>query len=266
MSPAPKKAGLQEIMKLEIRRIRKDGGTQGRIVIDEAIVKEYATLMKVGVVFPPIRTWFDGKDYWLSDGYQRVAAAESAGLAKIDAEILRGSLQDAQWDSYAANSSHGLRRTRADIELTMSRALDHPMGSQLSGREIARHLNIPETTLRRWQKSRSAPNGADTSRIAVRGGKTYSIETANIKKAAEKRRKHSRSPEDLRGEFNQLREMASPEARLLLVILGTWLFDGSPGTVCLDRIEETVKEFRSSSQQKSSRNKVNKTVGPRNHV
>src|SRR5579863_6598757 len=94
-----------------------------------------------------------------------------------------------------------------------------PKGSQLSGREIARHLNVPETTLRRWQKSRSAPSGADTSRIAVRGGKTYSIETANIKKAAEKRRKHSRSPEDLRGEFNQLREMASPEARLLLMIL-----------------------------------------------
>ena len=136
-----------EILVLEIHRIRRDGDTQGRVALNESIIQEYANLMRAGVEFPPVRTWFDGCAYWLSDGFQRMAAAELVGLNQISAEVFRGTLEDARWDSYAANAAHGLRRTRADIEVIIRRAVEHPKGSQISSRELARHLGMPEPTL-----------------------------------------------------------------------------------------------------------------------
>ncbi len=173
---------------LEIKRIRRDGGTQCRLALDASVIAEYAEAMNAGAEFPAIRVWFDGTAYWLSDGFHRVASAEGLGIERIPADVHQGNLGDAQWDSYAANSTHGLRRTGADLEAILKRALEHPMGSQLSNRHLARHLNIPEPTVRRWRKCLSASRDADTTRIAVRGGQTYTIETANIKRSGESRR------------------------------------------------------------------------------
>jgi hypothetical protein len=237
--PAPK-----ETITLEIQRIRRDGGTQGRVSLNQSVVEEYAELTRVGTEFPPVRVWFDGDNYWLSDGFQRVVAAEISGVAKISAEVFLGSLEDARWDCYAANSCHGVRRSRADLEAIIVRTLEHPKASRLSNREISRHLNIPESTLRRWRKCSSAPRGADTIRTAVRAGQTYSIETANIMKGAERRRITRPSLDSLRSEFNNIKHLASPEGQLLLTIFGNWIFGGAPATVCLERIEETVRELR----------------------
>jgi hypothetical protein len=49
-------------------------------------------------------------------------------------------------------------------------------------------------------------------------------------------------------EFNTLKQLASPEVRALFTIFGHWLFEGTPGTVCLDGIEEAVQELRHSTQ------------------
>src|SRR5580704_16667369 len=77
---------------LEIARIRVDGNTQGRIHVDEAVAFEYAELMKANVEFPPVRVWFDGEHYWLSDGFQRLEAANSIGKRHVAAEVLFGTL------------------------------------------------------------------------------------------------------------------------------------------------------------------------------
>jgi uncharacterized membrane protein len=77
----------------------------------------------------------------------------------------------------------------------------------------------------------------------VRGAQTYTIETANIKRSGELRRYKRKSLDELREEFDDIRQRASSEARVLLVILGNWLFDGAPSTDCLDRIEEVVKDL-----------------------
>jgi hypothetical protein len=84
---------------------------QGRAGSNGSIIAEYAKLMRMGVVFPPVRTWFDGDSYWLSDGFQRIAATELVGFREVAAEVFLGTVEDARWDSYAANSVHGLRRT-----------------------------------------------------------------------------------------------------------------------------------------------------------
>jgi ParB-like chromosome segregation protein Spo0J len=233
----------REFITLDIHRIRRDGDTQGRVALSESVIREYSDLMRMGVEFPPVRTWFDGDAYWLSDGFQRVAAAELVGLKVISAEVVRGTLEEARWDSYAANSSHGLRRSRADIEVIIRRALEHPKGSHLSNRELARQLSLPEPTIRRWRRRVSASPDADTIRIAVRAGLAYPIETANIKKSGELRRHREKSLEDLRREFNTIKQLASPHGRILLTIIGSWIFESAPATVCLDRIEEAVREL-----------------------
>src|ERR1035437_3553287 len=92
-------SGVQILL---ISVIRRDGHTQHRVAVDPSIIAEYASLMREGVAFPPVRVWWDGSDYWLSDGFQRVSAAEIAGCTQIAAKVLHGTLSDAQWDSYAA--------------------------------------------------------------------------------------------------------------------------------------------------------------------
>lgn len=86
----------KELVMLEVRRIRRDGGTQGRVSVDRSVVNEYAELMESGTRFPPVRVWFDGASYWLSDGFQRVAAAESAGFDRLAAEVFRGIVRGCQ--------------------------------------------------------------------------------------------------------------------------------------------------------------------------
>ena len=138
-----------------------DAKTASRFV-KRSLLAEYAEMMKAGADFP-VRVWFDGKDYWLVVGFHRIAAARRSGLAAFSAEILRGTLEEAQWDSYACNAIHGLRRTPADVESVVKRALNHPSRRTLSNNQIARHLHLPEATLRRWKKRLSSSSDEDAT-------------------------------------------------------------------------------------------------------
>ena len=51
--------------------IRIDGGTQSRVKIRTDVVDDYAEHMANGAVFPPGVAFFDGKEYWLADGFHR---------------------------------------------------------------------------------------------------------------------------------------------------------------------------------------------------
>jgi len=155
---------------LEIEAIRTDGVTQCPAVVAQQLIDEYAALMIAGTVFPPVRVSFDGEQYWLTDGFQRIAAAKTAGQTRISVAIRTGSLTEARWDSYSSNADYGLRRTSADIEIAVKRALVHPNAATLSNVQLAKHLNVPETTLRRWRKCVSSPVDEDTVRVVERAG------------------------------------------------------------------------------------------------
>ena len=45
---------------IKLSDIRIDGGTQGRVVIDQQTVQNYLECMNNGDIFPPIFTVFDG--------------------------------------------------------------------------------------------------------------------------------------------------------------------------------------------------------------
>lgn len=160
--------GIVTQAELELVQIRLDGETQSRAELCEAVVQEYHDLMAEGVVFPPVRVWFDGSDYWLADGFHRVEAARRNGALRIAAMVQHGTLEDARWDSLAANSIHGLRRSKRDIQLIVDRALKHKRSTGMSVNQLSRHLGIPEPTLRRWIKRTTSPrNEGQPEEVAV---------------------------------------------------------------------------------------------------
>lgn len=198
-------------MKLPLKKIRLDGGTQTRARIHDDIIEEYAQDMKAGTAFPPLIVFHDGTDYWLGDGFHRWGAAASLNLDSIECEIRQGTLADAQWFSFSANRANGMRRTNDDKVRAVKASLRHCKG-QRSDREIARHVGVShEMVCQRRQElaesgeiptdahlstvDRCASGDADETspgqptRIVIRKGKTYQMKVGQIGRAKKPSRK-----------------------------------------------------------------------------
>jgi hypothetical protein len=80
--------------RLALATIRTDGDTQTRVAMDVAAITDYAGAMADGVVFPAIGVYQDGRDFWLADGFHRVAAARKAHLTTLAADVRKGSRRD----------------------------------------------------------------------------------------------------------------------------------------------------------------------------
>lgn len=162
-------------MKLELSKIRLDGGTQPRAALRTDVIEDYAESMKAGVVFPAVTVYFDGTDYWLADGFHRLEAARRASPDQpIEVEVCEGSLSDAQWYSYGANRCHGLRRTNEDKQRVVQNAMQHPKALELSNVQIADHCGVNEITIRRHRKAidaTSTMSKSDTSSVSAPGRK-----------------------------------------------------------------------------------------------
>jgi hypothetical protein len=90
-------------MQLDPKTIRVDGGTQPRAELLIEVMEDYAEQMRGGVEFPPITVFFDGKDYWLVDGFHRLGAHQRVRPnAAIEAEVIQGTQSEAQWYSLGA--------------------------------------------------------------------------------------------------------------------------------------------------------------------
>lgn len=170
-----------------IESIRRDGGTQPRVAINQTTVQEYAEDMHSGAVFPPVLVFFDGQEYWLADGFHRVLAAETIGLSEIATEVRQGTRRDAVLFSVGANAKHGLRRTNADKRRAVLTLLQDKEWSQWGDREIARQCGVGNQMVGQTRKSicvNHTDTKPNTERKVQRGGKTYTVNTANIGKTA----------------------------------------------------------------------------------
>lgn len=171
--------------KLPISQIRLDGGTQPRSAINYEVVEEYIESIQAGAKFPPVDVFFDGDNYWLADGFHRRYAFFGADYEEIECTVHQGTLQDAQWFSYAANRANGLYRSNADKQRAVQAALRHPVSAGLSDREIARHVGVSFQCVADWKKRiyQSLVDTPAPTRTATRNGKTYEINVSNIGKA-----------------------------------------------------------------------------------
>ncbi len=199
-------------MKLPLKKIRLDGGTQTRARIHDDILDEYAQDMKSGSPFPPLIVFHDGKDYWLGDGFHRWGAAMKLKLDSIECEIRQGTMADAQWFSFSANRSNGMRRTNDDKVRAVKSALRHCKGER-GDREIARHIGVSQPMVSKYREEllaagelslhEASPTDASDNayqmdgpaapahpaRVVTRKGKTYQMKVGSIGKAKKPNRR-----------------------------------------------------------------------------
>lgn len=131
-----------EIKTLPLSAIRTNGGTQTRVQLNAAAVKEYGEAMTEGVHFPPVIVFFDGTDHWLADGFHRVQASMDIGALSIEAEVRPGDRRDAVLFSAGANGAHGVQRTNEDKRRAVRVLLDDAEWAKWSDRQIAQACGV----------------------------------------------------------------------------------------------------------------------------
>jgi hypothetical protein len=169
-----------------VDRIKIDGGTQMRAGLDEATVSEYADFFRESRQwgdFPPVVLYHDGADYWLADGFHRVAAWQHAGNAlmgaKIPAEVRSGTRRDAILHAAGANANHGLRRTNADKRRAVKVMLRDEEWAKWSDAEIARRCAVDPKTVGNLRRELLATMEIPESTHRI-GADGRTIDTANI--------------------------------------------------------------------------------------
>ena len=129
---------------VNLNEIRIDGGTQSRVLIDQALVYQYIECMKDGDEFPSIDTVFDGTTHWLVDGFHRYHAYKLMGLKQTDVNYKPGTQAEAQVASFGVNGKHGKPRTIEDKRNAVELALAHPLTKDKSVYEIAKICNVSQ--------------------------------------------------------------------------------------------------------------------------
>lgn len=84
--------GRQVKKVLNIDVIRLDFQPKENLI--EETVQEYLAILQRGETVSPVRVRFDGKDYFLEDGFHRLEATRRAGLTKVKAVVIPGTLED----------------------------------------------------------------------------------------------------------------------------------------------------------------------------
>jgi hypothetical protein len=174
------------VKKLNLLNIRTDGGTQPRLELDQNLVKEYAEVMREGVVFPPVEVFHDGSVYWLVDGFHRYFGYKTNGLTSIEAIIHTGTLREAQFYAWKANNKHGNRLKAEDIRAILRIMLTDEEYSKWSNNHIAKELDISSMTVGRVRVAmqEEAKTPAQTTVTYVdKHGNTTTMKTDKKKKA-----------------------------------------------------------------------------------
>lgn len=146
---------------LVTQSIRVDDGLQTREAINQETVASYAEQMYAGAEFPPLVVYFDTTDYWLSEGFHRIAAALKIGLGEISCEIRLGGRREAFRNALGSNAKHGLMRTNADKRKAVTMALADPEFGGFSDNLLAELCAVNQTTVSkiRDELARASVNG-----------------------------------------------------------------------------------------------------------
>ena len=132
---------------LSVDVINISGGTQSRLKIDQNYVEEIYEKMKEEVEYDAVTIFFDGKEYWLADGFHRYHATRKLGKASIKCKITNGLLRDAILYSKSANNQHGLPPTLQDKLNNAKELCDDFEWSGFSNRQIGRICDVSHVTV-----------------------------------------------------------------------------------------------------------------------
>jgi hypothetical protein len=132
---------------IPIDAINITGGTQSRLKIDEDYVEEILGKMKEDTEYQPVTAFFDGKEYWLADGFHRYHATRKNGKASIKCNVTNGLLRDAILYSKSANNRHGLPPTLQDKLHNAKEMIEDFEWGTWSNREIGRICDVSHVTV-----------------------------------------------------------------------------------------------------------------------
>lgn len=173
-----------EYQSIELANIRLDPTAQPREALNTERTAEYAAAMKGGDRFPSLVVFFDGKTYWLADGFHRHYAAQQAGIKALSCRVLPGGLRDAILFSVGANATHGLSRSDADKERAVLRLLNDDEWSTWTDREMAKRCRVSHPFVAKIRKEHASHTGSVSSMertfVHPKTGKPTTMKTAGI--------------------------------------------------------------------------------------
>lgn len=215
----------QQSIRLDINKIRLDGGTQPRAELRYDIIDDYAEEMRGGAVFPAVTVFFDGSDYWLADGFHRVHAARRAGLDTINADVRQGTRRDAVLHSVGVNAEHGLRRTNDDKRRAVMTLLQDEEWRRWSDYKIAEACHVSRSLVQSmrsslaFKASESKQHANYLRTYTTKHGTIATMNTSNISKSA------GVPPEDV---VSRAQRVVDETARRRAAELAAALLDATP--------------------------------------
>ena len=169
---------------MNIGALVMDERLQSRTEINEGTVSEYAEAILEGADFPPVLVYFDGINYYLTDGYHRLLAHKRAEKASILCSVVQGTLRDAIFHSTSVNNDHGMRRTYADKRKAVMTLLDDFEWEGMSNGQIAKHCHVSPTFVSDLRKGVGKDTG-DTVKYTSPSGKVMEKKKAPGRAAKE---------------------------------------------------------------------------------
>lgn len=129
---------------ISINAVRTDGGTQMRAELSTEVFMDYRDKVLAGVEFPPLDVFFDGSEYWLADGFHRFYGHREAKKVSVKCVVHNGTVRDAILFAVAANTAHGLPRTRADKRNAVTALLNDDQWVKWSDGKIAEQAAVTQ--------------------------------------------------------------------------------------------------------------------------
>ena len=176
---------------LLLQEICLDQNAQPRVRLNQEVIEEYAEDIGSGVIFPAVRAFHDGEQYWLADGFHRYHAHQKAGVDTIRAEVLEGELRDAILYSLRANAAPGLRRSNEDKRRAVRTVLEDEEWQKWSENQIATRCGVSRTLVASVREELATRDShlaekQDGTVTFTRRGKSHAMKVENIGRKAEK--------------------------------------------------------------------------------
>lgn len=231
-------------MELKLNQISYDRDLMARQHMNTEIIGEYCEAMKGGEKLPPVTLFHDGTEYWLADGYHRLAAAKNAKLDEIEVDIRRGSRREAMLYAVGANTTHGLRRTNADKRKVVLLLLMDKQWHKWSDRKIAKQCAVSHTFVAklRGNVATDLPHVVES----YQHKKRFDLAMEEHEKTNEERRENARNSPRVR---NTKRLLKSLDEKDLEVIGHHWLRRDWCSRSDVDKLTLGHELFRSMGPQ-----------------
>jgi uncharacterized ParB-like nuclease family protein len=230
---------------MNIGALVMDERLQSRTEINEETVSEYADAIAAGADFPPVLVYFDGINYYLTDGYHRLLAHKRAEKVSILCSVVQGTLRDAVFHSTGVNTDHGMRRTHADKRKAVMTLLDDFEWEGMANGQIAKHCHVSPSFVSELRKGAGKDTG-DTVKYKTPSGKVM-----EKKKAAGRAPKEPelKGPEVTPPQDNQnqeaidmlLAENEELKARVAVVAMDASPEEKQAATSLIDELREELR-------------------------